>query len=159
MVLPAGCAGSKAGTAYIYGICAVVDGCYPNLFVFGWGQQFDLSYFFHLLNILDIIWCGLVYEIVQPVGKQQVGVTSPGHLYAFGWVVIAIIVLGHGDGFAFAQITYIFVVEGEWTVFAVSGDVKLAAFAAYNEVYAGFGRLGEDAQFGYLGDILTAHFG
>ena len=45
------------------------------------------------LNVVDIVWCSLIYEVVKPVGEHQSADITPGDDRLFGGIVIREVVV------------------------------------------------------------------
>jgi hypothetical protein len=64
------------------------------------------------MNLADIVRSFLIYKIVQPIAKQQVGMSSPSNQWLFGGIVIGVIIAGSSDVQPFVQISDIFLMQG-----------------------------------------------
>ena len=96
-------AGTELRRPNIHGICSVIHGFNATFQVSGRGKQFYASHLLHrLLNVFDVVWGLLIYEVIQPVGKQQVGMCSPTHHYPLIGIVVTVVIVGHLNGKSFA---------------------------------------------------------
>ena len=107
----------------------------------------------------DVIRRCLINEVVQPVGKQQIGMASPAHHRLLGIVVIAEIVLGKIDGQAQVLIPEILVFQGILVVFGMAGNEDLPALPAGNGIHPRLRGRCQDPQAVYLLYILPPHRG
>ena len=63
-------------------------------------------------NIPDIVGGGLVDEVIQPVGVQQVGAGAPGHRRLAAGVIAGEVVLGDPDVRSGGQVPYVLIPAG-----------------------------------------------
>ena len=110
--------------------------------------------FFHGVKVIR---SGLVNEIVEPVGEEEMGMASPmvdGHLLG---IVVGEIVLGNGNIQPLGNIAEVFGSKSARVVLAVTGHIKEAALLGAYNVNAGFIGLGKDLDLVALFDVLTAN--
>src|SRR5699024_159377 len=69
----------------------------------------------------DVIGRGLVDDIVEPVGVEQVGMAAPAHHGRLGIVVIGEVVLGHVDGQSRVLVPQVLQLEGLGVILGVAG--------------------------------------
>ena len=88
---------------------------------------------------------GLVNEVVEPVGVEEVGVGAPSDYGGLGYVVVREIIYGDMRVLARIKITEIFIRQGVGVIFAVT---------RYEYLLAVFGRHGVNSAFVGGGEYL-----
>lgn len=83
-----------------------------------------------------IVRCCLVYKIVQPVRKQQAGMAAPTVKDFLFWVIVLKIMPWNFNGKIFVYISKIFAGQGFPVVFRMTGNEKLAARFAGDQIGA-----------------------
>jgi len=108
---------------------------------------------------LKIIRRLLIYKIIEPVGKEQMGVTAPRHRrYRLG-IISGEVVARYLRVEPATDIALIFVGECQAVIFAVACDEHLASVLGSNN--GGTGRVGsgDNAQILYAVDVCLTNFG
>ena len=82
----------------------------------------------------NVVWSCLIYEIVQPVGKMEVGVRPPGNYRLLGGIVIREIVFRNVNFKSLFLITKIFVFQGILIILGMSRNKELLALACGNGI-------------------------
>ena len=83
----------------------------------------------------------MVYVVVQPISKQQAGMTSPLHDYSLFGIVVFEIVGGEVNINSLFNIPEIFLCQGFLIVFVMSHDVYFSAVVRCDDVRSDFIRL------------------
>ena len=102
----------------------------------------------------DIVRSALVYEIVQPIRKEQMRVPTPRNERGLADIVVWEVVDGDFNRFSLRQISKIFVFQGVRVVFRMARDKDLPSVFRGKGIYARILRRGENFQFFYLFDIF-----
>jgi hypothetical protein len=89
-----------------------------------------------VFNVLDIIRRGLVYEVIQPVSKEQGGVAAPGGEGLLRIVVAREIVLGDLRIDARQLVTGVFFIKSIGIVFRMTCKEDLTSLAGGNSINA-----------------------
>ena len=80
-----------------------------------------------MADLIDVVWSILVDDIVEPVGKKQIGVAAPDKAGRLIGVVVWEIVVRDLDVKPLVHIPLILVCKGVAVVLRVSGDKKVGA--------------------------------
>ena len=94
------------------------------------------AFFVLTTDLVDVIGGVLVDHVVEPVGKEQVGVAAPDKAGCLVGVVIWKIVVRDLDIKSFVHIPLIFVCKGIAVVLRVPCDKKVGATVGGHHVYA-----------------------
>ena len=70
-----------------------------------------------LFDCVDVERRFLIDEIVEPVGKEQVGMSAPAHQWVVGRIVVAVVVARNLDGKAFCYVAFVFGVQRQRRIF------------------------------------------
>ena len=95
---------------------------------------------------LDKIRGLLVYEVVQPIGEQQIRARPPGAGRRFRVVIPREIIPGQLNRESFVFVSQIFVTQSIRIIFGMSGDEDLPAVIRRNRVNSGFLALRENLE-------------
>ena len=80
----------------------------------------------NLVYFRDIIWCGLINIVIEPVGIKQLAGASPTNNWGAGGIVVREVVIGDMDRKALVLVPKIFPGEGVRIILRVTGDEELA---------------------------------
>ena len=93
---------------------------------------------FFITNGHDVIGCGLVHKVVEPVGEQQIGMSSPAYDGVLGIIIVGEIIFRNIDGQTLVFIPQVLCFQGFRIVFGMTGDKDLAAALVGNSINACF---------------------
>ena len=82
----------------------------------------------------NVVRCCLIYEIVQPVGKKQIGVRPPGNYRLLARIVIREIVFRNVNFKSLLLIAKVFVFQRILVILRMSRDKDLLALACGNGI-------------------------
>ena len=111
------------------------------------------------MDVFNIVRSLLVYVIIEPVGKEQVSMSAPGHQRSLVGVIVSVIVNRHVNGQSLGQVATIFRVQRIGRILGMTRHEDLASVACHHHAYTTLFALGDDAEFGHLQDIFTFDFG
>ena len=100
----------------------------------------------------------LIQEVVQPVGKQQVGVRPPGVDGRLGGVIMREVVARHLNGQPLVKIPPVLITQGVPVIFRMAGDKNPPAVLVAYQIDPRLRRGGQDIQFRAVGHILFKDF-
>ena len=98
-------------------------------------------------HIVQMIGCNLIYFIIQPVGKQKIGVRFPLEKRDTGRLVVREIAYRNSRMDAFGQIPGILVSQGRSAVFRMSCHKQTMPLSVVNQIDASHIRFCQDIQF------------
>ena len=101
----------------------------------------------------------LIHVVVDPVGKQQVRVSAPAHVWGLARVVPGEVIHGDRDRYPGSHVAVVFQLERQWIVLRMAGDEDLAAVTSRERVDPGLGRFDQDFELWHLLDVDAADFG
>ena len=110
-------------------------------------------------NIPDIVGGGLVDEVIQPVGVQQVGAGAPGHRRLAAGVIAGEVVLGDPDVRSGGQVPYVLIPQGVPVILRVAHEEDLPALVGLDGVDPGLRGGGKYLQLRDCLDVLPQHCG
>jgi hypothetical protein len=96
--------------------------------------------------LADIIRSQLIYIVVQPVGVQQVGMTTPTHKRGLRRVVARKIVGGDMNGQTLTDVAVVFTFQGKRIVFRMTGNESVPPIFRSDNVDASLVRFSQDEQ-------------
>ena len=102
----------------------------------------------------NIIRCGLVDEVVQPIGEEQVRVAPPADHGRLGVIVARIVVSGYMDGQSLVLVPQIFLFQSIRVVFRVTGHKNLTPMLGHNGIDTCLFRGGQNAQLRMCFNVL-----
>lgn len=94
-----------------------------------------------LFNVVDIVWGLLIYIIVYPIAKQQVGMCSPRYEWWLRGIVVGVIMLRKRYICALSPVAFKLRIKGIGRVFKVSHDEKLASATRHHHAHTAIFRL------------------
>ena len=86
----------------------------------------------------------LIHVVIDPIGKQQVGMPPPADERHAGWIIFRIIINRDFNRQFGGNIPVIFLLEGQRVIFRVPGDKDLAPIAGRDDIYPGDLRFSQD---------------
>ena len=85
-----------------------------------------------LFNVVDIIWRFLVNVIVNPIGIEQIGVSTPGNDRRIVGIVIPIIVLRQIHIITNIPVALIFIIKRVGRILQMTRDKELTAIPRHH---------------------------
>ena len=106
-----------------------------------------------------MVWCDLIYIVIQPVCIDIVGMSSPGEQRLVVRIVIRIIVVRDMDRKTLGLIASEFLIESQSVIFRVTHHIDLPSLIGHNEKSSCFVGFGKDRQSAVGSDLVDGNIG
>ena len=84
------------------------------------------------MDFRNIVRCGLIYVVIEPVGIKQLASASPADDGRAGGIVVREIVTGYMDGKPLITVPEIFFGQRVWIILGMAGDEELTGVLAFH---------------------------
>ena len=98
----------------------------------------------------------LIDIIVQPIGKQQIGMTPPTDYRTKGRIIVAVIIIRYMNRQTLALVPYILIIQGRGRILLMTGDEEFTSSTSHGHIDTRFIALGKQHQLRHLQDIFPA---
>ena len=88
------------------------------------------------MYFFQIIRSFLINVVVEPIGEEQVSVSTPSDMRRLARIVVQVVVLWFMDGQAFGEVALILSIEGIWFVFRVACNKDFASSSSHHHTHA-----------------------
>ena len=106
---------------------------------------------------INVVRRFLINKIVQPVGEQQVGMSTPTYQGAFIGIIVYVIITRYFYWQAFIPITTVFGIQCQRRILRMSGHEKFTSAASHYHIYACIFRFGKQSQLRNFQNIFSPH--